>query len=98
MPRQSRLTIQNCILKGYFPAELPPPFSTKSLSDEISNIINSTSGITLNINGQKIYSSQCSVYSIPKILHQRRILGIPNPYHQLKVFETIISNWSEIKK
>ena len=97
MPRQARLTLQNCILSGYFPAELIPAFTTKSLSAQLNNILPSLSGIAIIINNQRITSSKCCVHTIPKIQHHRRTLGVPNPFHQIKVFETIVSNWSDIK-
>ncbi|MGM1047014.1 MAG: RNA-directed DNA polymerase [Bacillota bacterium] len=97
MASQARLTLQNCILKGYFPTELVPGFTTKVLGNQINDIVSSLSGTSLTINGQPIRGSKCCIHTIPKIQHQRRTLSVPNPYHQIKVFETIIDNWTTIK-
>ncbi len=97
MARQARLTLQNCILKGYFPAELVPGFTTKMLGTQINSISSSIPGMSIIVNGQRVHSSKCCIHSIPKIQHHRRTLSIPNPFHQIKVFETIIDNWTTIK-
>ncbi|MFK4474904.1 hypothetical protein ABH897_004672 [Paenibacillus sp. RC73] len=97
LARQARLTLQNCILKGYFPAELVPGFTTKMLGTQINSIASALSGISIIVNGHKINCSKCCIHTIPKIQHQRRTLSIPNPFHQIKVFETIIHNWITIK-
>lgn len=97
LPRQARLTLKDCIIKGYFPSELIPAFTTKSLGTQLNNIVPSLSGVTITINGQRITSSKCCIHTIPKIQHHRRTLSVPNPFHQIKVFETIVGNWSDIK-
>jgi len=94
--RQSRLTIENCIAKGYFPSELIPPFTSAALGAEFNNIA-ALIPTNISFNGQKVNSSKPCTHSIPRILHQRRTLGIPNPYHQIKVFQTIVDNWSAIR-
>ena len=35
-------------------------------------------------------------YSIPKVGLSRRIISIPNPYHQILLSDIIVTNWSEI--
>ncbi|MDM5264841.1 RNA-directed DNA polymerase [Bacillus wiedmannii] len=97
MARQRRLILKDFVSKGYFPVELVPPFTTKELGKHVSSIESRIQGMNININGQKVRSSKFAVHTIPKILHQRRSLGIPNPFHQIKLMQTIINNWSEIK-
>ncbi|MFD2368863.1 reverse transcriptase domain-containing protein [Brevibacillus sp. GCM10020057] len=98
MKRQTKLTLRNLISNGYFPAELIPPFNTKDFGKHVNSIVSSTVGMNIQINGDKILSSKCCIHSIPRILHHRRSLGIPNPFHQLKLAQTIVDNWKDIKK
>ncbi|TKJ07541.1 RNA-directed DNA polymerase, partial [Bacillus cereus] len=97
MTRQMRLTLQNFVEKGYFPPELIPPFTTKELSQHVNSIYPSLAGMNITINGDKISSSKLAIHTIPKVLHQRRTLGIPNPFHQIKLMQTIVDNWQDIK-
>ncbi|MDD9265045.1 RNA-directed DNA polymerase [Bacillus toyonensis] len=97
MTRQMRLTLQNFVEKGYFPPELIPPFTTKELSQHVNSIYPSLAGMNITINGEKISSSKHAIHTIPKVLHQRRTLGIPNPFHQIKLMQTIVDNWQDIK-
>ncbi|TKJ83654.1 hypothetical protein PaeCFBP13512_22645 [Paenibacillus sp. CFBP13512] len=87
----NNLTLENLIAKGYLPYEVIPAITTKKLAEKaekLSNFIKSFKG--------EQSSKYCS-YSIPKVKHVRRTLGIPNPYHQLKLSESIIKNWKEIE-
>ncbi|MBP1154848.1 MULTISPECIES: RNA-directed DNA polymerase [unclassified Paenibacillus] len=97
MARQMRLTMQHLVSNGYFPIELIPAFNTNELGNNINSIIPSLSGMNITINGEKILSSKGCIHTIPRILHQRRHLTIPNPFHQIKVFEGIVNNWQDIK-
>ena len=47
---------------------------------------------------KKLSETNFVTYSIPKVGIHRRINGIPNPYHQFLLSETIYKNWSSIKK
>lgn len=97
MARQMKLTLKNFVEKGYFPSEIIPPFTTKSLAQNINSIYPSLKGMNININGDKINSSKTSLHTIPKVMHHRRTLGIPNPFHQLKLMHSIVENWNDIK-
>ncbi|MFC9710608.1 reverse transcriptase domain-containing protein [Paenibacillus sp. NPDC056933] len=98
MARQVRLTLSKLVSNGYFPAELIPAFNTKELGNIVNDILPSLTGMNININSEKIYSSKGCLHTIPRILHHRRTLTIPNPFHQIKVFDSISTNWTEIKK
>jgi hypothetical protein len=97
MARQMKLTLQNFVSNGYFPSELIPPFTTKELGKHINFIEPRIHNMNITINGRKINSSKLVVHTIPKVLHQRRSLGIPNPFHQIKLMKTIVDNWKDIK-
>lgn len=98
MARQARLTLSKLVSNGFFPAELIPTFNTKDLGSIVNDIMPSLIGMNININGERVYGSKGCVHTIPRILHHRRTLTIPNPFHQIKVFNSIYDNWSEIRK
>ncbi|MBD1930472.1 MULTISPECIES: RNA-directed DNA polymerase [Cyanophyceae] len=84
-------TIQDFIKKGFFPKELVPAFTTESLAQNLPSfkeILGSKNNL----------ASKCFYYSFPKVKHLRRNLGIPNPFHQINLSQTLIDNWIEIQK
>jgi len=76
--------------KGYFPVEIPPAFSTGRFAGASGHL-----PIDLNKFAQK--SSRCALHSIPRLQHHRRMLGIPNPLHQLKLAVLIETNWASLE-
>ena len=93
------------IRKGYFPFEITPNFSTKSLERELNNIqpnLNSFDPIdTLSSSGRinkprRKKISKCVNFTIPKVGSHRRRIGIPNPLHQIRLSKTIADNWVDI--
>ena len=42
-------------------------------------------------------ASRCAYHSIPRLQHLRRLLGIPNPLHQLKLSYLIEDHWTDIE-
>lgn len=81
--------LDNLIRRGYFPKELPPAFETVSFADALGNIL------PLLDNFEK-KSSSCAYFSMPKIRHARRNIGVPNPLHQLRLSKVIADNWCEL--
>jgi hypothetical protein len=79
------------IRSGYFPSEVPPPFSTDDYAANLSKLPKNLEPICPK-------SSRCAYHSIPRLQHFRRLLGIPNPLHQLKLALLIENYWSELEK
>src|SRR5260370_37604141 len=78
------------IERGYFPVEIPPVFSTSSLA--------SASGyLPTNLDSFAAKSSRCAFHSIPRLLHHRRLLGIPNPLHQSKLVVILEKHWTDLE-
>src|SRR5260370_7459026 len=76
--------------RGYFPVEIPPAFSTSSLA--------SASGyLPTNLDSFAAKSSRCAFHSIPRLLHHRRLLGIPNPLHQFKLVVILEKHWTDLE-
>lgn len=83
------LTLDNLIRKGYLPSELPPPYTTESLANNLTTITN-------QINVYRPNKSKCCNYSITRIKHLRRLLGIPNPLQEIRLCQALVDNWTEI--
>lgn len=95
------MTEKELLKTGYFPKELPPPFESKTFSDNI-NSINAQWNSVFNPLGKpekQLYAeSKWVVFSIPKVQLTRRIINIPNPLHQAKLCKTISDRWTEINE
>jgi hypothetical protein len=78
------------IEKGYLPVEIPPAFSMASFASSLSHL-------AADLNGFARRFSKCVFHSIPRLLHHRRLLGIPNPLHQLKLVAVIEEHWDELE-
>jgi hypothetical protein len=78
------------IEKGYFPVEIPPAFSTSSFAGALGYL-------PANLNNFAAKYSRCAFHSIPRLQHHRRLLGVPNPLHQLKLVVVIESHWTSLE-
>lgn len=91
-PSQARL--RRLIRRGYFPAELPPPFTTADFADNAPEF-------SAKWDGEKIagkFWTRPESYSVPRYGHARRMLSIVNPVNQLLVADIVRKNWLEIRK
>lgn len=101
------MTDVELLKKGYFPKELPPPFQTELFASKIKDIYIEWKKVTLSVEKKekkerqafkdKFRESKWVVHSIPKVGFSRRLLGIPNPYHQAILSKTITDNWKDIE-
>ena len=82
-------TFENLIRNEYFPAELPPCFSTKIIADNYDKIDKWTSGF-------KRKQSIALTYSGFKNENSRRKFAIPNIYHYFKAVNCIVKNSEDI--
>lgn len=101
------MTDKELLEKGYFAKELPPPFQTKIFADMLTNIKADWKIITTAIDKapkankeafkEKFWESKWVIHSIPKVGFSRRLLGIPNPFHQSILAKSISDKWTEIE-
>jgi hypothetical protein len=101
------MTDKELLEKGYFAKELPPPFQTKMFADKLTIIKADWIVITTAIDKapkpdkevfkEKFWESKWVVHSIPKVGFSRRLLGIPNPFHQSVLAKSIADRWPEIE-
>lgn len=72
--------------RGYFPKELPPPFTTATFATKIANVIPlwAAHEATLPLAQRRSYppSSSYARFDMARKGHSRRMLGIPNPVNQ----------------
>lgn len=101
------MTDKELLEKGYFAKELPPPFQTELFANKLSLIntdwatispaLNKSKNPTKEFYNPKFQESKWVVHSIPKVGFSRRLLGIPNPYHQSILAKSIADRWAEIE-
>lgn len=83
--------------RGYFPKELPPPFSTLSFATFItSNTPPGDFGKTLS-SQPKIRSSKACRYSLARGGLLRRPLSVCHPVAQFLLSQEIVANWAAIQ-
>lgn len=89
----SRARLQRLLSRGYFPSELPPPFTTVDFARH--SVQFATQWVGRDI---RSYWSRAETYSVPRYGHSRRSLSIVNPVNQLHVCDLIANNWAFIRR
>lgn len=84
------LLLSDLLSRGYFPKELPPPFTTSEYSQALST--KDSSIITIFSNGGKS-SSLPSTHNLIRTGGLRRNLSIPNPKHFFLLADHIVKYW-----
>src|SRR4029077_3447828 len=79
--------------KGYFPRELPPPFTTVSFSQALARPGTQPSGA---FNSSPKFSMM-GVHNLVRTGGLRRNLGIPNPKHFFRLAQHIVAHWHRLK-
>ncbi len=83
------LTLRDLLGKGYFPKELPPPFTTDSYAACLTNPMTPPPpGF-----GTAQPHSPCCDHSLLRIGRLRRHLKIPNPAHFYLLAGHVVTNW-----
>lgn len=80
---------------GYFPEELPPPFTTEDFAKYRRAIGTAWEGLQ---NYPHYPKSSPERFSIPKVTEWRRELAIVNPVAQYHVAKLIADDWQQIQK
>jgi len=90
--RNIEVRLKKLLHRGYFPAELPPPFTTESFATNAAVF-------AAKWDAKKIrnFWTAPEVYSIPRYGDIRRKLSLVNPINQLHVAHLISENWSDLK-
>lgn len=98
MPKEQKADQSSQILKalladGYFPSELPPPFTSKKYAESCLDL-----GEKWEADGVHKFVSSPESYSIPRFLEIRRKLSLVNPINQFRVARLISQNWNEVRE
>jgi hypothetical protein len=91
--RATEMRLRKLLRKGYFPAELPPPFTSETFA--ASAVCFATKWDAAKIRGKFWTASES--YSIPRYGDARRKLALVNPINQLHIAQLIAENWTDIK-
>lgn len=90
------MQLNDLLIKGYFPEELIPPFTTEDLSIVKDDIIASIDIYDPIAGAARKCTTKMIHFSVPKIKAYRRTLGIPHPLHFTRLSKTIVDNWPAI--
>lgn len=89
--------LKELLEKGYFPAELPAPFTTQEYAAAIcSSSLPSGHPYVYGKKGPK-YNSKSAVFNLARRGRLRRVLSVPNPINYYHVAKSIADNWVEIE-
>lgn len=99
MTRDERI---NALLgRGYFPKELPPPFTTKPFGDNIANVVPlwAAHEASLTAKQRRHYPpvSSYARFDMARKGHSRRMLGVPNPVSQYYLANAIAEHQDEFE-
>ncbi|HWB68485.1 MAG TPA: RNA-directed DNA polymerase [Solirubrobacterales bacterium] len=84
------LTVESLLRRGYFPRELPPPFTTGGFADLADGDRSALPG------GGR--TTQCVRYNLARLDGGRRPIQIPNPWSFLRLAEECEACWPSLKK
>lgn len=79
------------LAKGFFPKELPTPFTTVSFAKAIHTNLG-----TLAPEFLKPASSKCVSYNLARVGVLRRELRVPNPIGYFRLSKEIVDNWTKL--
>lgn len=88
------LRLKSLLSRGYFPNELPPPFTTESFGANSAKFASSWDEEKIRTK----FWTKPEHYTVPRYGHARRMLTIVNPVNQLQVAKIISNNWSDISE
>lgn len=84
--------LSNLISKGYFPKELPPPFSSIILASRIQRELDSLPDVFQ----KPVKPARLCLHNLARVGTLWRALGIPNPIYQFRIAKEVAENWKEI--
>ena len=85
------VSLEKILSRGYFPKELPPPFSTASFGDFIKR---NPTVVPILLTASK--QSRLARHSLARAGTLRRHLGVPNPISFLGLANCLTANWSKV--
>lgn len=99
MTREER--IEALLARGYFPKELPPPFTTAKFAAKIANVVPlwAAHEAALPAAQRRTYPppSNYARFDMARKGHSRRMLGVPNPVNQYFLIIAIADHQDEFE-
>jgi hypothetical protein len=93
MSTMPAMRLRRLVSAGYFPLELPPPFTTAAYADHAVELADRWDGADI----RRFWTSP-EHYSIPRHSHVRRKLSLTNLVNFLHVAHLISENWHAIRE
>lgn len=94
--------IERLLGSGYFPAQLPPCFTTQKLADHHATLYAEWLALQPNPSkGTKVPkapSSRAELFSVARAGHLRRITSLTNPVAQTFLSTHLIQHWADVLK
>jgi hypothetical protein len=88
--------LKKLLEKGYFPTELPIPFTTAKYAIAMCNkSLPAAKPFTYGKAGPN-YNAKCAIYNLARRGKLRRVLSVPNPIAYFHSAKSISDNWSDI--
>ncbi|KTD91884.1 RNA-directed DNA polymerase [Pseudoalteromonas sp. H71] len=89
--------LEKLLKNGYFPAELPVPFTAESYGDALLKVINQNIRPFSYGNRGPNYISICAKYNLARRGKLRRSLAIPNPINYFHISQLLANNWADFE-
>ena len=86
------LTVSDLLTRGYFHDRVIPPLTSVGLLAAVPEL-----EAYVKHMGRKRLRSRCVQHSVPKKKHLRRLLSIPNPFHQTALSREIVRDWDDLR-
>lgn len=86
-------TLHDLLAKGYFPRELPPPFSTASFASAVVT----GNQIVPGFKAKKRPSTVLGIHNLVRGRGLRRDLGLPNPVSYSNLCEFVVRRWKDLQ-
>lgn len=87
------LQLFDLLSKGYFPKELPPPFTTESYAQALAGP--QAAPPPGSFSSRPWFSMSCT-HNLVRTGGLRRNLSIPNPKHYFRLADHIVTNWANM--
>src|ERR1041385_4775952 len=97
-----KLSVDDLLTRGYFADRIIPPVNSLGMAPAIPDIlafvIPKAVDIVNRTKGSKLPRGRCVTHSVPKRKHLRRMISIPNPFHQTILADEVAKSWADLQR
>ena len=87
------VTLGNFLKRGYFPKELPPPFTT----EKYGSLLEYQPSLIADLTCKRLETSLAR-HSLSRAGSLRRLLSVPNPLSFLRLSDWLVRNWTTVEE